>query len=160
LKIAAGNPGKRPLNEQEPKPEASAGEPPSWLSSDAREIWFRLAAPMTKCGLVTRVDELALARYCTLLAMWIKATEAVQKAKSSAYTIKNKSGQIVGHRELPQMAELRRLGPQLTQLEREFGLTPASRTRVKAERGAAIESDPDALDRFFLGSGRTARPGA
>src|SRR5690349_12618000 len=92
LKLAAGNPGKRPLNTEEPKPEASAGEPPAWMSGDAREIWFRLAGPMTKCGLVTRVDELALARYCTLLAMWIKATEKVQKAKSSAYTIKNRNG--------------------------------------------------------------------
>ena len=35
LKVLEGNPGKRPLNENEPKPERKAPECPSWLEPEA-----------------------------------------------------------------------------------------------------------------------------
>lgn len=160
LKLAAGNPGKRPLNTQEPKPEPAAGDPPAWLSDGARRIWFRVAGPMTRCGLVTSADELALARYCSLLELWTKALEAVHKAGANAYSIKNKQGRVTGHREVPQFSDLRRIGPQLTQLEREFGMTPASRTRVQLSREARLDTDDDAADAFFLGPGKASASGA
>lgn len=153
LKLAAGNPGRRKLNVQdEPKPEPGAGAPPDWLGDDARAIWFQLAPPMTRSGLATTVDERTLGRYCVLLALWIRASKACQKAQSQAYPTKNRKGQITGHRELPAFAELRRLGPQLLQLEREFGLTPAARTRIRLERDAAVAkgADPEtSADQFF-----------
>ena len=36
LKVLEGNPGKRPLNENEPKPENKAPRCPSWLEQEAK----------------------------------------------------------------------------------------------------------------------------
>lgn len=149
LKIAGGNAGKRPLNTEEPKPEPAGGSPPEWLGDDAKKIWFQIAGPMTRCGLATSVDQFALGRYCALLARWIRAVQEAEKAKAPAFTVKNRRGDIVGTKEFPAVAELRRLGPQLTALEREFGLTPASRTRIRIERGARVDEDPDSAIESF-----------
>ena len=42
IKDLEGNPGKRKLNENEPKPEKKAPACPKWLSKDARKEWHRL----------------------------------------------------------------------------------------------------------------------
>ena len=47
LKRRAGNPGKRPLNENEPEPEPGAPEPPSHLNAEAREVWDWLTVCLT-----------------------------------------------------------------------------------------------------------------
>jgi phage terminase small subunit len=43
LKVLEGNPGKRPLNQNEPKPEKKAPNCPSWLLPDAKKEWRRLS---------------------------------------------------------------------------------------------------------------------
>lgn len=160
LKIASGNPGRRPINTREPRPESAAGTPPEWLGDGAKKLWFRIAGPMVRCGLATAVDEHALARYCSLLHLWIRALAGVEKARATSYSIKSRKGHIVGHRELAHFSDLRRLGPQLTQLEREFGLTPSARTRIQLAREDRMDRDGDgAVDAFFLGP-TVKRPGA
>src|SRR5262245_15675518 len=39
LKILRGNPGRRPLNDAEPKPEAGIPKCPSWLSRKEKAEW-------------------------------------------------------------------------------------------------------------------------
>ena len=39
LKELEGNPGKRPLNDREPKPEKKAPPCPKWLNDDAKKEW-------------------------------------------------------------------------------------------------------------------------
>ena len=43
LKVLEGNPGKRPLNELEPKPKKQAPSCPSWLEPEAKKEWRRMA---------------------------------------------------------------------------------------------------------------------
>jgi len=43
IKILEGNPGKRPLNLNEPKPLQIAPECPDWLLAEAKKEWNRLA---------------------------------------------------------------------------------------------------------------------
>ena len=44
LKVLKGNPGRRPLNEDEPKPEVLLPRPPAHLSPVARREWRRAGA--------------------------------------------------------------------------------------------------------------------
>jgi len=43
LKVLEGNPGKRPLNLNEPKPEKKASKCPSWLEPEAKKEWRRMS---------------------------------------------------------------------------------------------------------------------
>ena len=43
IKALEGNPGKRALNEREPRPEKKAPSCPKWLEPEAKKEWRRLA---------------------------------------------------------------------------------------------------------------------
>jgi phage terminase small subunit len=62
LKALTGNPGKRPLNANEPRPEPAAPECPPELSPIARQEWIRLTAELAKLNLITHLDRGALAK--------------------------------------------------------------------------------------------------
>ncbi len=51
-----GNPGKRPLNAHEPRPEPAAPDCPPELNPIARQEWVRLTAELTKLNLITHLD--------------------------------------------------------------------------------------------------------
>lgn len=156
LKIAAGNPGKRPLNTAEPVPPAGIAEPPDWLGDEARKIWFQLVPRLVRSGLARSLDDVALARYCSTLAEWIRAKAFLEK-HGPTYTVKNKAGHVIRAVEFPQTREFRLLQPALMQLEREFGLTPAARTRIRLEQEDAAKGDVNELKRNFFAY---ARPSA
>ena len=60
VKQLEGNPGKRQLNANEPKPAARAPSCPKWLEDDAKKEWRRLAKQMEQLGILT------LPSLCTL----------------------------------------------------------------------------------------------
>jgi len=64
LKVLTGNPGKRPMNTNEPKPEPTVPECPNELGPVARAEWDRLAAELGKLKILTALDRAALAAYC------------------------------------------------------------------------------------------------
>ena len=77
IKELEGNPGKRKLNENEPKPERKAPACPKWLDKDARKEWHRLAKKMEAIGVLTEVDMAAFAAYCQSYARWKEAEEFI-----------------------------------------------------------------------------------
>ena len=48
LKLLKGNPGRRPLNEAEPKPPRSRPDAPAHMSDKARETWAYVS-PSRSC---------------------------------------------------------------------------------------------------------------
>lgn len=56
VKELEGNPGKRPLNKNEPKPKQIAPKCPSWLEPDAKKEWRRLSKELETMGLLTQVS--------------------------------------------------------------------------------------------------------
>ena len=56
IKALTGNPGKRPLNAHEPRPEPALPECPPELSPAGRREWERLSAELSKLNLVTNLD--------------------------------------------------------------------------------------------------------
>ena len=61
IKKLEGNPGKRQLNENEPKPVKKAPKCPMWLETEAKKEWRRTARQLEDLGILTEVDMAAFA---------------------------------------------------------------------------------------------------
>ena len=68
-----GNPGRRPINDQEPKPETGVPKKPDFLSPTAKKYWNYHAKRLDQAGILSKVDLGILAAYCTALATLDKA---------------------------------------------------------------------------------------
>lgn len=124
LKVLTGNPGKRPLNVNEPRPEVAVPECPVELGPVARREWDRLAVELASLRILTNLDRAALAAYCGAYAMWAEATEAIQKFGTM---VKSPSGYP---QQSPYVAVANRQAEIMMRIASEFGFTPASRSRI------------------------------
>ena len=79
MKALTGNPGKRPLNEHEPRPDPIVPDCPPELGPAAQREWTRLVGELSSLNMITRLDRAALATYCGAYALWAEATVAIQK---------------------------------------------------------------------------------
>jgi P27 family predicted phage terminase small subunit len=136
LKVLTGNPGKRPLNETEPRPEPAVPECPPELGEVARREWDRLARELGPLRITTNLDRGALAAYCGAYALWAEAMEAIQKYGSM---IKSPSGFPV---QSPYLAVANRQTEIMMRIASEFGFTPASRSRIST----ASPEEPDLIE--------------
>ena len=68
IKVLEGNPGKRPLNDREPKPAKKAPSCPKWLETDAKREWRRLSHKLEQLGILTEADMSVFASYCQAYA--------------------------------------------------------------------------------------------
>lgn len=128
LKIARNNPGKRPLNQNEPKPEESSLSLPRelMLSDAAKKHWKIIAKHLKNSGLLTVVDRPALAMYCEACARWVEANQHIQK---NGMVIKSPGGFPVHS---PYLSISYRAFDEMKKLMVEFGMTPSSRSKVSA----------------------------
>jgi P27 family predicted phage terminase small subunit len=138
LKVLTGNPGKRPLNGAEPRPEAAIPDCPGELGETARREWNRLVGELASLKLLTNFDRAALAAYCGAYALWAEATEAIQKY---GVMIKSPSGYPV---QSPYVSVANRQAEILMRIASEFGFTPASRSRISTHPNA----EPTLFDRL------------
>jgi P27 family predicted phage terminase small subunit len=123
LKVVRGNPGKCPLNENEPTPKGEA-EMPKWLSPTAAEHWPIVAKQLRDAGVLTSVDAHALAMYCEAFARWRVAMDALQR-EGPIYTAKNGFPSQSAYLTIANTAF-----DQMRKMLIEFGMTPSSRSRV------------------------------
>ena len=140
LKIVTGNPGKRPLNDREPKPKAAIPESPSHLSRRAKAEWRRVSKELKTLGLLTRLDRAALAAYCEAWATWVEASEKVQE---TGRVIRAPSGYPVIN---PYVSIANKALNQMYRFMTEFGMTPASRSRLSV---SADEERTDPAEKYF-----------
>ena len=56
LKILQGNPGRRPINMNEPKPGLPNMEPPFPLRRIAKKLWDKYVPILAKLGVITELD--------------------------------------------------------------------------------------------------------
>jgi len=134
LKVIEGNAGKRRLNENEPKP---TGIPtcPGHLSKEARKEWKRISKELLTCGLLTSVDRAALAGYCQAYARWVEAEE---KVAHLGHVVKSPSGYPVQN---PYLSIANTCLDQIRKFATEFGLTPASRSRLQVTVSPDLPAD-------------------
>ncbi|GIV86619.1 MAG: terminase [Chloroflexus sp.] len=142
LKILAGNPGRRPLNDAEPQFAAGdALKPPAHLDRTAKLEWRRVIRELSAAGLVKTVDRSALAAYCQAYSQWVKATKEL---RDSPLTLTSPSGYVYPN---PMLGIQKRALETMHKFMTEFGMTPSSRSRVKVEKA----EEPDELDKLLFG---------
>ena len=128
LKILTGNRGGRPLNDKEPEPENKIPVKPRILQGIAKTEWHRITKLLHGLGLLTEIDRTALAAYCQAYERWVKAERKIRK-DGMVVTSDNGFPCISPYISISNKA-LENMKKFLT----EFGMTPASRTRVKVEK--------------------------
>ena len=77
IKKLEGNPGKRGLNEKEPKPKKKAPKCPAWLDEEAKKEWKRMCKQLEDLGILTEIDMAAFAGYCQAYSRWKDAEEFI-----------------------------------------------------------------------------------
>lgn len=167
LKIAAGNPGKRPLNPREPKPKTDEPPMPLWLSERAQAEWRRIVPELLAIGLLARIDQAALASYCQAYAeaeiatrtietegricrVPLFADKAISELVTDPKTGKQETklialkGQVIGERlkTHPAVTQQREAFRLVKQFLAEFGLSPSSRSGVSGQGHEAPPADP------------------
>lgn len=142
VKLLEGNPGKRALNRAEPKPRVVLPPPPDHLGEEEKAKWEVAVKELHPLGLITTIDQDALAMYCVIFVRWMKAEKMVRE---KGEIIKTAAGNIIQN---PYLSIANRALEQLNKLGAEFGMTPSSRSRVKADL-----SDPDEeLEQMLFGA--------
>ena len=135
IKELEGNPGKRPLNQNEPKPVKKAPPCPKWLEPEAKKEWRRLAKQMEAIGILSEVDMAAFAGYCQAYARWKEAEEFITQHGS---IVKTPSGYW---QQVPQVSIAQTYLKIMNRFAEQFGLTPASRSRIIADTGKTDATD-------------------
>ena len=67
MKALTGNPGKRPLNRYEPRPNPVMPDCPPGLGPAAQREWARLVGELSSLNMVTNLDRAALATIAGLM---------------------------------------------------------------------------------------------
>lgn len=141
LKELAGNPGKRRLNKNEPKPRQKKPSCPKHLTGEARREWNRMSKQLFDLGLLTEVDRAALAGYCQLWARWVEAEEEMRRPTFRMVTTTDNGYPVVS----PWMGIASQAMKQMLRFLTEFGMTPAARSRVTV----ATEEEADPYEEFL-----------
>ncbi|KOA21155.1 phage terminase, small subunit [Clostridium homopropionicum DSM 5847] len=136
IKVLEGNPGKRPLNQNEPKPEKKAPKCPTWLETEAKKEWRRMSKTLEAIGVLTQVDASAFAGYCQAYARWKEAEEFLSKHGT---IFKTPSGYI---QQVPQVSIAQTYLKIMKDFCSEFGLTPAARSRIAVSTIEGSSEDP------------------
>lgn len=133
LKILSGNPGKRPIPTNEPKPVAASPDPPPHLKGEALAEWNRLAPELAKLGLLTVADRPFLvvfveawAAYRVAAGILAEQGPLVKSAREDGQYVKNPAAQVARD----QADIMLRYGSR-------FGLSPSDRVRL------AVKPDDD-----------------
>lgn len=140
LRILHGNPGKRPLPKNEPKPKPKRLRCPSDLHGEAAAEWRRASKALAAAMITTDLDHSALHVYCAAYGRWFDAEE---KIREEGMIIKSPNNYPIVN---PCLGIANRAMDQMRAFMCEFGMTPSSRTRVKVE--APKREDSDAAELF------------
>lgn len=160
LKLLHGNPGKRALPENEPKPKPIAPACPSWINTGGKKMWKRLAPELERMGLLTNVDGEAFAAACHNYGLWVECErffkekirdpetgEDNPRGRTYVY-INNGGGANITER--PEVKIGQRALADFRAFCTEFGLTPASRTRIDVK---PLDGAVDPMEALLRGSG-------
>lgn len=145
LKLLDGTRADR-INTAEPSPAKGRPERPAHLDDVACAEWDRIVPQLEQLGVLSQVDGAALALYCGAFSEMLAAEASVREYGLLIDTGITAEGATPGKKANPAVAIARQARAQLHRLLVEFGLTPSSRSRLKAN---TAERPRDALEEFL-----------
>lgn len=146
LKKLAGNPGKRPLNQHEARVAPEIPTCPSHLLGEARREWKRITVELYSAGLMTLIDRAAIAGYCQAWARWVRAEKQLTKGGEVVTGVNGTLKLSPWHTVAKNAKE------EMRKLLIEFGMSPASRSRVEA-----VEMEQPSLSEELFGRVKVER---
>lgn len=147
LKLVKGNPGKRALNAHEPEPDLLTDlTPPTHLPPATAAVWNQLAPQLRKAQVLTAIDTPALEIACDAIAAFRLSVEKTADGKLLVKNAETGNVSLSPWEMVKSMAAKRALA-----VLREFGATPAARSRVMVDPQADMfgAGQPDGSARFF-----------
>lgn len=141
---------KRAKHEVQPK--RIMADAPIWLSDEATFVWGEIYEKLKQYGILSELDEKTLERYCIIYVRWKKAEEFLQ-TNGTQYEVVTREGSIKWYA-YPEVKIAKELAGELLKIEREFGMTPASRPEIKiinegTNTTNGEESEEKDKERFF-----------
>lgn len=145
LKVVSGTDRADRRNDAAPTPDVARPPMPSTLTDFAAANWDRFCGVLESMGVLSVADEFALEQLVETYAQWLHA-QGVIDIEGTHYTTESKSGGTMV-RAHPAVAMRSDAARRFASLMSEFGLTPASRSRVSVSDGEGAQDDPAA--RYF-----------
>jgi P27 family predicted phage terminase small subunit len=144
LKLVSGNPGKRRMNANEPKPAGNLTAAPDFLTPAQREVWD-YAIKHAPNGLLKLLDR-------DVLLAWVVARDMFQTAVENQRRIDTNNGLPLltrtpeGHfQQSPYLPIINRQSQIMMKAAEELGFTPSSRSRIQLDP----EHVTDPAEKFF-----------
>lgn len=149
LRVLRGNPGRRPINTDEPATSALSAKCPDELSdAEAHAEWDRTIVPAITHGQITGAERVLAIAHCELWSTW---RSQLADAARHPHVV------AVGDKKYPMPNPARVMANKtlqlLTKIDAELGLTPTSRSRVIA-KPRVTPTNP--LERFLRKTGKRA----
>lgn len=123
LKLLEGNPGKRAINKNEPKPIGDLCDPPSWMTNQQKDGW-NYAITHAPQGMLKMIDQSAL-------SVWVIAEDmhrdASKKVQTLGMLVKSPAGMPM---QSPYLCILNKQAQIMLKAAEQLGFTPASRPRI------------------------------
>jgi len=139
FKDIKGNPGKRALNQNEPQPDPLDDfAAPEHVAEDklALKKWEEAVQVLHRMKVMTEADTETLARYCLIWSHWMQMREQCRQLGRQVIHYEPDPNRTDGRLRVkwaqpaPWAVDEKSARKDLLQIEREFGLTPSSRSQV------------------------------
>lgn len=127
LKLLRGNPGKRPLNENEPVPAGDLSDAPDWMTESQKTGW-NYAIDNAPRGLLKKLDRSVLAAWVVAEDLHRRASEQIEK-----FGILTKAPNTGLPIQSPYLPVVNKQAQIMLKAAEQLGFTPASRTRIQVE---------------------------
>lgn len=136
LKLLDGNPGKRALNDKEPKPEGDLIEVPEGLSDDQAKLW-RETIDDAPAGLLKHLDR-------ELFRTWVIAADTYHRAVAAlnanpALLVRTRNGEFIQN---PYIAIVNKQAMMMHRAGEQMGFSPSARTRIAVDPDAGKGDNP------------------
>ena len=139
LKLIEGNPGKRPLPENEPTPYPKAPKCPDDIDSGAQDVWKRLGPKLERLGLLTETDGDLFSMLCQIRSRLVWIHNEINSGCKLVVPDSDEIEDDVKKRSFL-LKEERLYSALLRQYATEFGLSPRGRVGLTVG-GTEVEDD-------------------
>ena len=139
LRILHGNPSRRPLNEEEPKPETEIPECPDGLDKVGQDEWERITGHLYQLNMVADMDLAVLYGYCHSFEQFIKSATDLKK---TGFLVKAPSGYPIVN---PLLSINNKAKAMMLKFAQELGLSVVQRTKIKIEGNGKREDEFDSF---------------
>ena len=137
----------------EPQPPCERPPCPAWLDPRSKRLFRTLATQLVEAGILTRLDQQALTRYCVLSIRWRTMEQFIQTHGEvcEVYSEPDDAGRRVLLKIdlYPQVRLASTLATELLRIENHFGLTPSARTALRVEKAPHADRDTDPKAKYF-----------